>query len=318
MTIRKQLLTALILIVTIPTFAQSISGFEEVTLSPEGYNNGSDTSGGFSSGGLRFVNQYNTEFLFWSGFASSQLTDTVTNGFSNQYSAYAGSAFEGTKFGLAYASSPVFMRNEEPSTSKKLRSFRFTNNTYAALSMKNGDAFSKKFGGVSGNDPDFFLLTVYNYSGGIITDSASWYLADYRSSNNSDDYIVKSWRLAEPNFTNPFDSIGFRLSSSDNGSFGMNTPSYFCIDRVETEIQTGTQQTVNIIQNCYPNPASDRLFLTGATGVFSYEIWQADGKKVASGEYDPKALSGINLSDLPSGIYQLTTNDRSSYRFRKL
>lgn len=314
----KQLFTALTFLVSIPAIAQTISGFEEVILNPEGFNNGSDTSGGFSSGGLRFVNQYNTEFSYWSGFASSQLTDTVTSGFSNQYSAYAGSAYEGTKFGLAYASSPVFMRNDESSIPKKLRSFRFTNNTYTALSMKNGDAFSKKFGGVSGNDPDFFLLTVYNYSGGTITDSASWYLADYRSSNNSDDYIVKSWRLAEPNFQNPFDSIGFRLSSSDNGSFGMNTPSYFCIDHVETEIQTGNLHTLNAITNCYPNPASNKLFLKGAKGVLLYDVFQADGKKVVTGEYDPKSLEGIDLSDLPSGIYQLTANDLSTYRFCKL
>jgi len=314
----KRLFTALTFLISAQSFAQNISGFEEVTLNPDGFNNGSDTSGGFSSGGIRFVNQYNTEFSYWSGFAASQQTDTATSGFSNQYSAYAGVAFDGSKFGLAYASSPVFMKNEEPLTPKRLRTFRFTNNTYAALSMKNGDAFSKKFGGISGNDPDFFLLTAYNYSGGIITDSSSWYLADYRSANNNEDYIVKSWRLAEPNFPNPFDSIGFRLSSSDNGSFGMNTPSYFCIDHIETVLQTGIQNTTKETWYCYPNPASDKLFLKGADRLHSYEIYQADGKKVASAEFDQDENIGIDVTNLPTGIYQLVCDDQSAYRFRKL
>jgi Domain of unknown function (DUF4465) len=314
----KQLISAVSFLISIQSFAQNISGFENVVLNPNGFNNGSDTSGGFTSGEIRFVNQYNTEFSFWTGFAASQLTDTVTSGFSNQYSSYAGSAFEGNKFGIVYASSSVFMRNDEPSTSKRLRSFRFTNNTYAALSMKNGDAFSKKFGGISGNDPDFFLLSVYNYSGGIITDSASWYLSDYRSANNADDYIVKSWRLAEPNFSNQFDSISFRLSSSDNGSFGMNTPSYFCIDKIETEIQTGIQKTVEDAHTCFLNPVSDKLFLSYGEKLQSYEIFQLDGKKVKSGKYDQKGKTGIDLKNLPCGIYQIVGDDLSYYRFIKL
>ena len=314
----KQLAAAFAILIYHQAFAQNISNFEEVTLNSNGFNNGSDTTGGYSSGGLRFVNQYNTEFFFWSGFAASQLTDSVTSGFSNQYSAYAGAAFDGSKFGLAYASSPVFIKNEEPASPKRLLSFRFTNNTYAALSMKNGDAFSKKFGGISGNDPDFFLLTVYNYSGGSITDSAAYFLADYRFANNAEDNIVKGWRLAEPNFPNPFDSIAFRLTSSDNGTFGMNTPAYFCIDHIATEIQTGTLKPQHKIRGCYPNPATNKLFLTGVSTVQSYEIFQADGKKVASAKFNREENNGIDLRDLAPGIYQIVCDDQSSYRFRKL
>jgi hypothetical protein len=32
--------------------------------------------------------------------------------------------------------------------------------TYAALSMRDGDGFAKQFGGASGDDPDYFLLTI--------------------------------------------------------------------------------------------------------------------------------------------------------------
>jgi hypothetical protein len=38
----------------------------------------------------------------------------------------------------------------------------FTNTTYAALSMLSGDSFAKKFGGASGDDPDWFKYPSIN------------------------------------------------------------------------------------------------------------------------------------------------------------
>ena len=45
----------------------------------------------------------------------------------------------------------------EPMTDVKIS---VANDTYPALSMKDGDAFSKKFGGDSSDDPDWFKLTI--------------------------------------------------------------------------------------------------------------------------------------------------------------
>ena len=57
--------------------------------------------------------------------------------------------------------------------------------------MRDGDAFSKKFGGASGDDPDWFKLTITgNDSTGASVGSVDFYLADYRSSTNSLAYIV--------------------------------------------------------------------------------------------------------------------------------
>lgn len=108
-----------------------------------------------------------------------------------------------------------------------------TNATYAALSMLNGDAFAKKFGGETGNDPDYFLLTVYGYSGGNKkADSVNFYLADYRFADNSLDYIVKSFANVNTAVLGLIDSAEFTLTSSDVGQFGMNTPAFFCVDDV--------------------------------------------------------------------------------------
>ena len=55
-----------------------------------------------------------------------------------------------------------------------------TNSTYAAISMRDGDQFAKKFGGESGDDPDFFRLVAHGYKDGSLTDSVEFFLADYQ------------------------------------------------------------------------------------------------------------------------------------------
>ena len=64
---------------------------------------------------------------------------------------------------------------------RRFESLMVTNTTYAALSMRDGDSFAKKFGGPSGNDPDYFRLTITGKdSGGSTIGSVEFYLADYR------------------------------------------------------------------------------------------------------------------------------------------
>src|SRR5690606_13300086 len=104
-----------------------------------------------------------------------------------------------------------------------------TNSTYAYYSMKDGDAFAKKFGGVTGNDPDWFKLTIKMYFQGIFNDSVDFYLADFRFTDNSQDYIVKDWQSINLSSYGSMDSLSFELSSSDIGMWGMNTPAFFCI-----------------------------------------------------------------------------------------
>jgi hypothetical protein len=195
----------------------------------------------FTSGGLVFSNVYDPTYGSWSGFAYSKVQDDTTAGFGNQYAAYAGSAASGVNYGLAYYSAynaPAYI-NLPPG--ERAASVKLTNTTYAALSMKNGDPFAKKFGGTSGNDPDFLAVTFTGYEGlglgGEQTGHVTFYLADFRSEQNGFDYIVKYWTtvdLSALNQTGDALSIGFSMSSSDVGQFGINTPTYFALDDLVT------------------------------------------------------------------------------------
>ncbi|MBS1625402.1 MAG: DUF4465 domain-containing protein [Bacteroidetes bacterium] len=214
--------------------AQNRATFDNLTLGPGSYYNGSDLSGGFASGDAYFYNSYDTSYQFWaSGFIYSNVKNDTTAGFTNEYAAAAaGGVFGSNNYAVANSAGgtiTVGLRGFAPG--HPVLGFYLTNSTYAYLSMKNGDAFAKKFGGVSGNDPDWFKVTIKGwYNGALTTDSVDAYLADFRSSNNNDDYILKSWKFVNLLSLGSVDSLSFSLSSTDNGSFGMNTPAYFCMD----------------------------------------------------------------------------------------
>jgi hypothetical protein len=119
MIVKNLLLLSFFVFVTQSSFGQLVSDFENVPLS-DGINNGSDQSGGYQGNGLFFSNYYDEQFAYWTGFSASDRTDTVTTGLPAQYNSFAGAAFSGSKFGVAYVSSTIFVKNSNPAQQKKI------------------------------------------------------------------------------------------------------------------------------------------------------------------------------------------------------
>ncbi len=192
----------------------------------------------YSAGGARFLNT-NSECcggaLFWNGFAYSNTTDTTTPGNSNEASAYAGAgANNSANYAVAYASRSNAPRIEFDAPTLVL-SAMFTNTTYTALSMRDGDSFGKKFGGANGTDPDFLLLTITGRDGAnASTGSVDFYLADFGSNNSSQDYILDVWSLVNLSSLGLVSALEFSFDSSDDvGGYGINTPTYFALDNIQ-------------------------------------------------------------------------------------
>lgn len=302
--------------------AQTTVDFEGFGLSAGEFLNGSDGSGGFSSGNVFLPNSYNEAFGAWSGWAISATTDTETPGFTNQYSAYAGGGYDGsTAYAVAFTGSMgSVIELDGDAAGGVVEGLYVTNNTYAALSMLNGDMFTKKFGGETGDDPDYFLLTVKKYlDGALSTDSVNFYLADYRFEDNSQDYIVEDWAYLDLSGLGNADSLLFTLSSTDNGQFGMNTPAYFCIDHLTTADMVSRTNTLPASSvSVFPNPAS--------------EAWQVDWQLPGDAEaalYDgqgrllrkQRLLQGSNrvtAGALPDGVYLLRLQNESGFIVRRL
>lgn len=212
---------------------------ENLTLGSTSYWNGSDGTGEFICAGLKFQNNFNATYSSWDGFIYSQKADVTTAGYNNQYSVFDGSNAT-NKFAIYY---PPFGADAFASfsagTEYNMKSVSVCNSTYTALSMKNGDAsFSKKFGGTSGNDKDWFKMTVVGFNLAGESKTVEFYLADYRSDDNSKDYIINKWTAVDLTSLGKINKMTFRFTSTDNGVYGMNTPAYVCLDNLKYEIVT--------------------------------------------------------------------------------
>lgn len=223
--------------------------FEDLGLdtTPPGEFIAPPTSGGsFVSGGVTFLNDGS-----FGGFSASTTSDTTTPGFTNQYSNITGGGAGGSNaFGIASAFSPVELSFATPQT---VVSAEFVNTTYATLSMLNGDSFAKQFGGPTGDDADWLLLTIEGLNGGGGTTGAvEFYLADYRFADNSLDYIVDQWTNVGLSGLGAVSGLRFSVTGSDTGGLGLNTPAYFAIDDLVTVV---------------PEPGTALLLGFGLTGL---------------------------------------------------
>lgn len=216
--------------------ASIVVDFEDLSLPAESFYNGSDGVGGFTSGGAFFNNAY-TDYgggvVAWSGWSYSNVTDNTTPGFGNQYSAVTGGGAEGSNnYGVAFAFEPGDATIGLPASTVP-ESILVTNTTYTYFSMRDGDPFTDRFGGPTGDETDYLLLTIT----GLDPDrepvgSVGLYLADYRFEDNTRDYIVDTWTEVELSSLYGATMLSFGLESSDVGPFGMNTPAYFAVDNL--------------------------------------------------------------------------------------
>lgn len=194
---------------------------------------------GWSSGQVHFGNQFDESFGgIWNGFAYSNINDSTTSGITNQYAAFPGTDVGGTgNYAVGFSGDHAFFNL--PRTGVPQSVFA-TNTTYAALSMLNGDQFGKKFGGPSGDDPDFFSVTFSGFDDfngeGNLTGSVEFFLADYRFDDNSLDYVLDEWEPVDLSSLGALRSVQISFDSSDVGSFGINTPTYVALDHLDFQV----------------------------------------------------------------------------------
>lgn len=234
----------LIMALNVSTNAEEIRPhFDDNTLDEESHFGGAGSGEtGFTSGDWDFP-QTNDESS-WSGFSYSNETDTTTAGYTNQFSAITGGGVNGSdNYGICYVPLDWGSGTYEPipqvtsatgeAYDATFEGLYVTNTTYAYHSMLNGDSSAKKFGGDSGDDPDWFKLTIKGLdTAGQYTGTEEFFLADFRFEDNSNDYIVDEWTWIDLSELGDIAALEFSLSSSDTGDYGMNTPGYFAMDAV--------------------------------------------------------------------------------------
>jgi hypothetical protein len=187
-------------------------------------------------------------------------------------------------------------------------SISVTNNTYAALSMLNGDAFGKQFGSINNahgtpdgtNGEDWFRLLIIGVDqNGDNTDTVTFYLADYRFANNAQDYILNTWQSVDLTSLGSVYGLNFALESSDVGGFGMNTPAYFALDNLSFNNFTGLEEQLSSTIYVYPNPTNGMLSVEAENGTLS--VFNVAGTCLLTKDINGSAT--IDLSTNPAGTY---------------
>ena len=288
--------------------AQTTTNFEEYNLNAEEHINESTEIEGFYSGNTFLPNNYSAMFDSYSGWAISTHSDVTTPGFMNQYSSIAGGGYESTTFATTSAYTPILLGLENEAAGEVVEGMYITNSTYAFLSMQDGDSFAKKFGGETGNDPDYFLLTIQKYLNGELgSEVVEFYLADYRFDDNSQDYIVDDWTFVNTSSLGQADSLRFTLTSTDIGDYGMNTPATFCVDNIITAGNATSTNAASIASSfaVFPNPSADFLTINYDEQSTAFvQLFDGTGKvvlqhSISSGNHQ------FDIRHLPNGVYAL-------------
>jgi len=277
MNLSKTILPILVLsILPLPALGQITVDFESLPVPTSNYFNGDTNAGSpfrdnFSITGtdsnfgeteflqlweteqVNFFNGYTPAFGSWNGFSWSNVSNNATAGFGNQYASFAGGGSDGaggTSIGTTYAigfGDRSFFNLPDNSL---LSSIDITNTTYAGISMRDGDAFAKKFGGDSGDDKDFLRLTLSGFdelnTEGNVTGAVEFFLSDFRFDDNAQDYIVDAWQRVDLSALGNARSVGLGFTTTDIGTFGPNTPLYAAFDNLTFEV-TAVPEPVNLL-----------------------------------------------------------------------
>lgn len=210
-------------------------------------NDGFVTQGiGFSGQAYEgFVASQSTELSGWGYF---YLPSTPTTA---EISAYANPPTGGGAGGSqTFAVSSGASSTINLPAGSSVQSVKATNTATAFYSLRDGDQFAKPFGKVFDENigengawveadvPDWFKLTFTGYTGtsrtGTITGQVDFYLADYRFSDRSLDYIIQDWTTVDLTALGEVGSIGLAFASSDTATYSgityVNQPTYVALD----------------------------------------------------------------------------------------
>jgi hypothetical protein len=304
--------------------AQTVSSFENLTLSTDSFWDGraNTSAGGFTSGNAFFTNKWDTSFGgFWAGgFAYTNKKDSTDGTYNNLYSAITAGG---------YSSSANYVVGQQDAiirlsgNAHAVTGVYVTNATYPYKTIKNGNGFAKKFGGATGNDPDYFMMAFTAWKLGVKKpDTVKFYLADFRFSNNSQDYIINSWSWVDLSPLGYIDSLQVSLFSSDTaGGFGINTPLFYAMDNFTTTdlFVSSRNKNAGTIGSAYPNPFMNELKLNNSSDEeMNVAISDLSGRIIHELKIPAHATAEIASLAWAKGVYFAHMKNEQSAQVYKL
>ncbi|MDR2511468.1 MAG: DUF4465 domain-containing protein [Bacteroidales bacterium] len=133
---------------------------------------------------------------------------------------------------------------------------------------------------------------------------------------------ARDWEWVDLSTLGECSGIYFTMASSDNSYGFMNTPAYFCMDKLSITAGNSAKITEKMPEaiHIFPNPCSDYLLMncdmsdkgnmSNKSDRFLVQIYDVSGKLHISQLLHVSHISQkINVADLPSGTYFLKIAD---------
>lgn len=202
-----------------------IATFEEAAISPASaesyFKFPNDTLAYLKSGNFLIEQSVAYGGVYVAGGVVTNITDTEFKEFTDAYKSVKGGAYAGKNYLVWYNDSyaPGVIKLEKPAV---VPGMYVTNNVYAYSSMTKGDEIAgEPFG-----EDDFFTLVIHGSLGGKeVNTQIEFDLGDGKD-------ILKDWYYIDLTNLGEIDELSFTMVGSRTGNWGLNTPTYFCIDNL--------------------------------------------------------------------------------------
>lgn len=162
-------------------------------------------------------------------------------------------------------------------------------NSYAYYSVECGDSFARAF-----TNGDKLTLTIHGVNPDGSEKTVDVALAEYANGCLT---ITRGWRYVDLSSLGIVNELYFTMTSTDSGAYGMNTPGYFCLDKLMVEPAEGA--SVSSVMSDGNTISYDReshtVTLTGSDFAVVYD---ATGNKVMSSD-----SAEFSISHLDAGVY---------------
>lgn len=216
-----------------PFFSKNVS-FGDILLPEEGYLD-KELDYSYTNGCVTFYADWVDEFGGYSngGIYPSSLNDQFTTGVTNQYSTIV-AGNDWNHFGVVHYSDYNTKLGNNLAKFKlpmptRVESIDIANSTYVFWAIKTGeDGFGVCNAYKKG---DWFKVTFTGYDDyGRKTGAVEHYLADFRDGKS---YIATDWETISLVGLGDYVSVvEITIDGTDRGDFGLNTPTYCCIDNI--------------------------------------------------------------------------------------
>lgn len=171
------------------------------------------------------------------------------------------------------------------------------NNPYVYYAIEKGNPYSTKF-----EQGDWFKLVAHGIDEqGTETGTVEYYLADYRSENADDWKLNDTWEWVDLSELGQIASIYFTMESSDVGDYGINTPTYFCLDKLTVSTEPSSVEESVVAQAKVYYDRSNGTVRVESAQLVEAAVYNMSGTLVMKQLVE--GSGAIDMSAYPAGVY---------------